>query len=216
MALKDFEAYINEGTLAKPPVFANYYFQEEVMGYSRYRLTPGHFYTFTMVNRVPNDFVPNVSEMFNKDQMEKYSVKRPYFDNRPVFLSLGNDGQGGEIILNLKMIPQNRRAQIIRKYLKTVQNQVTKFYRGEKLMPFNERLVPELIGPFLSVNTAFMSRLTGINLSFALNKYQREQMANIGLIDWEDVSKIEQIDYRNDPSIAVKTPVSILINEFGK
>lgn len=41
-------------------------------------------------------------------------------------------------------------------------------------------------------------------------------MANIGLIDWEDVSKIEQIDYRTDPMIAVKTPVAILLNEFGK
>jgi hypothetical protein len=41
-------------------------------------------------------------------------------------------------------------------------------------------------------------------------------MANIALIDWEDVSKIEQIDYRNDPTISVKTPVAVLLSEFGK
>ena len=41
-------------------------------------------------------------------------------------------------------------------------------------------------------------------------------MAYLGLIDWEDVSKIEKIDYRNDPTVAVKTPFALLLNEFGK
>ena len=216
MAKIDLDSYIDDGIAASPASFANYYFQEETVPYTRGRLVPGHFYAFNIVNRVPNDMVPNLSETRTPSQLATYNLKRPYFDNYPVCLSLGNDGNGGEIVLNMKMIPPKFRSIIIRRYLGAVRSRLNGFYRGDELMPFNERLKGELIGPFLTVNAAFMSKLTGINLSFGLNKYQREQMANIGLIDWEDVSKIEQIDYRTDPMIAVKTPVAILLNEFGK
>lgn len=216
MAYIDLISYIQEGIAADPPVAANYYFQEESQPYNRQSLVPGHFYTFTVVNRVPNDLVPNESETKSALTMEKYPVKRPYYDNRPVCLSLGNNGGGGEIVLNLKMIPPKFRSIIIRKYMSVIKDRLQGFYQEDELMPFIQRLRPDTIGPFLNVNAAFLSKLTGMNLSFALNKYQREQMANVGLIDWEDVSKIERIDYRTDPFIAVKTPVSILLNNFGK
>lgn len=219
MALIDLQSYIEDGIALEPPVYANYYFDQEKVAYTRSQLIPGHFYTFSVVNRVPNDLVPNLSEVRTPSQLKGYNLKRPYYDNRPVCLSLGNDGTGGEIVLNLKMIPPKLRSVIIRRYLSAVKGQLANFYQGNKIMPFNSRLTgstSSAISPFLSVNAAFLSRLTGINLSFGLNKYQREQMAGLGMIDWEDVSKIERIDYRNDPTIAVKTPVSILINEFGK
>ena len=219
MALIDLQSYIEDGIALEPPVYANYYFDQEKVAYTRSQLVPGHFYTFSVVNRVPNDLVPNLSEVRTPSQLKGYNLKRPYYDNRPVCLSLGNDGVGGEIVLNLKMIPPKLRSVIIRRYMSAVKGQLANFYQGDSLMPIRERLAGSngaSIGPFLSVNPAFLSRLTGINLSFGLNKYQREQMAGLGMIDWEDVSKIERIDYRNDPTIAVKTPVSILINEFGK
>lgn len=216
MAQIDLKSYIDDGIALDPPAYANYYFQEDSEPYTRARLIPGHFYTFGVVNRVPNDFVPNLSETQTPSQMVQYNHKKPYYDNRPVCLSLGNDGVGGEIILNLKMIPPKIRSVILRKYLGAVQNQIFQFYDGEELIPFTERLKRQAMSPFLTVNTAFLSALTSINLSFGLNKYQREQMANVKLIDWENVSMVERIDYRNDPTIAVKTPVAVLLNEFGK
>lgn len=219
MALKDLQSYIEDGIGLDPEIGSNYYFQQEKVPYGRAKLVPGHFYVFSVVNKVPNDMVPNLSETRTPAQLQTYNLKRPYYDNYPVCLSLGNDGTGGEIVLNLKAIPPKLRSLIIRKYLNAVKGQLYQFYHNEKIMPFNERLTGQnskIISPFLSVNPAFLSKLTGINLSFGLNKYQREQMAYLGLIDWEDVSKIENIDYRNDPMVAVKTPFALLINEFGK
>jgi hypothetical protein len=215
MAYIDLDSYITDGIVAETSNYANYYFQQEGIAYSRFRLIPGHFYSFNVVNALPNDVVPNLSETMSQNDLKQYSIKRPYYDNAPVCLSLG--GQDGEIILNLKMIPPKLRSVIIRRYLGAVRERLKLFYDdSDNLMPFESRLADRLIGPFLTVNPAFMSKLTGINLSFALNKYQRENMANIALIDWEDVSKIEQIDYRNDPTISVKTPVAVLLSEFGK
>ncbi len=215
MAYIDLDSYITDGTVAESSHYANYYFQEEGQPFNRFRLIPGHFYSFNVVNALPNDVVPNLSETFNPESLKQYSVKRPYYDNYPVCLSLG--GADGEIVLNLKMIPPKLRSVIIRRYLGAVRERLKLFYgNDDKLIPFESRLNERTIGPFLTVNPAFMSKLTGINLSFALNKYQRENMANIALIDWEDVSKIEQIDYRNDPTISVKTPVAVLLSEFGK
>jgi len=215
MAYIDLDSYITDGTIAESSHYANYYFQEEGKPFNRFKLIPGHFYSFNVVNALPNDVVPNLSETFSPKSLNQYQVKRPYYDNSPVCLSLG--GSDGEIILNLKMIPPKLRSVIIRRYLRTVQERLKLFYGNDgQLIPFENRLNEKTIGPFLTVNPAFMSKLTGINLSFALNKYQRENMANISLIDWEDVSKIEQIDYRNDPTIAVKTPVAVLLSEFGK
>jgi hypothetical protein len=216
MALIDFKSYVEDGIAQDPPVYANYHFQQEKKPYTMASLIPGHFYAFNVVNRVPNDMVPNLSETRTPAQIQKYSLKRPYFDNSPVCLSLGNDGGGGEIVLNFKVIPPKFRTVILRRYLGAIQDRVAQFYNDDELIPFNQRMKGELIGPFLSVNVAFLSKLTGINLSFGLNKYQREQMANLGLIDWEDVSKIERIDYRTDPTVSVKTPLALLLNEFGK
>lgn len=215
MAYIDLHSYITDGVVAESSQYANYYFQEEGVPFSRFRLIPGHFYSFNVINALPNDVVPNLSESMSPVSLKQYPVKRPYYDNYPVCLSLG--GPDGEVVLNLKMIPPKLRSVIIRRYLGAVQERLKLFYgNDDTLMPFEQRLNERVIGPFLTVNAAFMSKLTGINLSFALNKYQRENMANIALIDWEDVSKIEQIDYRTDPMISVKTPVAVLLSEFGK
>jgi hypothetical protein len=215
MAYTDLQAYITEGTVAESKYYANYYFQEEGKPFSRPKLIPGHFYSFSVVNRLANDMVPNLSETMTAKSLEQYAIKKPYYDNRPVCLSLGGDG--GEIILDFKMVPPKLRSVIIRKYMNVVKERLKLFYgQDDNLIQFESRLQPELIGPFLSITPAFMFKLTGIDLSFALNKYQRENMTNIALIDWEDVSKIEQIDYRNDPTISVKTPVAVLLEQFGK
>jgi hypothetical protein len=219
MALIDLQSYIEEGITQDPPVYANYYFQQEKVSYTLAKLIPGHFYSFAVVNRVPNDMVPNLSETRTPAQLKQYNLQRPYYDNRPVVLSLGNDGNGGEIVLNLKIIPPKLRSVIIRRYLGVVKDRLPNFYENGEPVPIRERLAGpnrNSIAPFFSVTAPFLSKLTGINLSFGLNKYQREQMADVGLIDWNDVSKIELIDYRNDPTIAVKTPVAVLLNEFGK
>lgn len=219
MAFIDLQSYIEEGISQDPPVYANYYFPTERKPYTMAKLIPGHFYAFSVVNRVPNDMVPNLSETRSPAQLKTYNLKRPYYDNSPVCLSLGNDGTGGEIVLNLKVIPPKMRSIIIRRYLGAVKDRLPLFYQDSELMPMRQRLAQDggkSIQPFLGVNVAFLSKLTGINLSFGLNKYQREQMAYLGLIDWEDVSKIEKIDYRNDPTVAVKTPFALLLNEFGK
>jgi hypothetical protein len=215
MAYSDLQAYINDGIVAESNYYANYYFQEEGQAYSRFKLIPGHFYSFSVVNRLANDMVPNLSETKTPKSLEQYLIKKPYYDNRPVCLSLG--GEDGEIILDLKMIPQKIRSVIIRRYLTVIKDRLKLFYeQTDTIIPFEKRLVSNLIGPFLSINPAFMFRLTGFDLSFALNKYQRENMTNLVLIDWEDVSKIEQIDYRNDPTISVKTPIASLLEQFGK
>lgn len=215
MAYIDLQSYIDDGIVAESNYYANYYFQEEGQPYSRFRLIPGHFYSFSVVNKLPNDVVPNLSETKTPKSLEQYPIKKPYYDNRPVCLSLG--GEGGEIILDLKMIPPKIRSVIIRRYMNAVKDRLKMFYGpNEQIIPFSSRLEPGMIGPFLSIDPAFMFRLTGIDLSFALNKYQRENMSNLVLIDWEDVSKIEQIDYRNDPTIAVKTPIPVLLEQFGK
>jgi hypothetical protein len=54
MAYIDLDSYITDGIVAETSNYANYYFQQEGIAYSRFRLIPGHFYSFNVVKAVPN------------------------------------------------------------------------------------------------------------------------------------------------------------------
>ena len=90
MALIDFKSYIEEGIAQDPPVYANYYFQQERKPYTMANLIPGHFYAFNVVNRVPNDMVPNLSETRTPAQIKKYNLKRPYLASKVSILAIAS------------------------------------------------------------------------------------------------------------------------------
>jgi hypothetical protein len=82
------------------------------------------------------------------------------------------------------------------------------FKEGE-LLPIRQR--PSL-NSFLSVNLGFIKQVSGLDdLKFNLlvNKYNREQMRNLTLIDWDTVPNLHLANYSTDRLISTRSSFSL-------
>lgn len=187
-------------------------------GGDRVILVPGHFYTFMELNPVGPDDVPTVDEyeMISNPStrdlalISKYKkTKKPYYDNRPIFLALSQDGFG----LNIKIMSQLLRKKFIRTYLMRIQSQIEKCYIDGNLLDFRKRLAMRELSPLFSVNLDFIRNISGlpdIKFNLLVNKYNRENMRYLTLIDWDDVSKLHLPNYSTDRTIASRSNFSLL------
>jgi hypothetical protein len=180
-------------------------------------LMPGHFYTHLELEPIGPDQVPTWDEyemMKNPSTredslIEKYpKVKKPFYDNRPIFLALSTDGFG----LNIKLMSQPLRKKFIRMYLKQVATLLDRCYSDGTLIDIEKRLRMSELSPFYRVNLDFIKAVSGlpdIKFNLLVNKYNREKMRNLSLIDWNDVPKLHLANYSTDKMISARSSFSL-------
>lgn len=168
-------------------------------------LIPGHFYTFVQMNPRGNDQLPSLDDWTTGT----VNVK-PYFDNWPIFLALDQYGLG----LNIKLIPQPRRRLFIQNYVSLILPVLANLLEENgDLMPFEKRLRQPEIRPFASINRGrvkdtFLNQLSDRKFDFLVDKYKRDEMRFLKLIDWPHVPRIGEVNYSADPAIATRSPIS--------
>ncbi len=191
-----------------------YYFDDDCIPYAYYRLIPGYIYTFVSPNVVQEDDIPSLDEY---QTSETKSVK-PYFDRRPIILSLGQEGPM-EVGLNLKLMPLSVRHWFLSKYYKILANLIDKsqdengeFIEFKDRMKLSENLVLK------NINRNFINQVgeqNNINFKFLVDKYTRGEMSNkLAIIDWEQAIKLPKLSYVNDGSVVTKTPISYFLKKF--
>ena len=145
----------------------------------------GHVYTFKSISQI--GVTLSVDEWFEKS-------KSDYLDKQPIFISLGQEGPM-EIGLNLKVMPTRLTEELVRSYLKVITPMLDKIVDSDgKFIDFAERV--KLAANYsLSglVNRNFFSKY-----EYFIDKYRREDMSYLTLIDWQDVPKLTKINYSNN------------------
>lgn len=191
---------VNDFTMGTP----NYRFADE--GVQVRYLVPGHFYTFIQMNQRGDDQLPSLD-----DYTAGLSLgRKPYFDNWPVFLALDQYGLG----LNVKLIPSLARRIFLRTYLRSILPLLEKLTndRGE-FQDLETRLKSPLVNPFGTVNRSWikeriLGQLPSIKYEFLIDKYNREEMRYLKLIDWPHVPKIGEVNYSTDKAVATRSFIS--------
>lgn len=191
----------------------NYRFEAEGILVNHPRLLPAHVYTFVALKPRGNDSVSSLDDY----QSGVAKGLKPYYDNRPIFISLGQEGPM-EVGLNLKLIPPLVRKRFIRLYLKRLMPALGRLTdENSKFQPLDSRIrLPEM-APLLGVNRNFIrqaSNFSDLNLEFLVDKYRREEMRFLRIIDWPHVPKLAQVNYSQDPTIATRTPISYYLTKF--
>lgn len=182
-----------------------------------YSLLPGHFYTHLEIKPTLSDSVPTYDEyeiMKNPSYRDlnlslKYNIRKPYYDNLPIYLALSADG----LVFNIKILHPKLRKYFIRSYLSLFHNQIGKCYNSTgELLSLHDRISSEIINPFLTVNINTIKALLrpiDFKLGLAITKYNRENMGYLTLIDWNDVPKLAIPDYSTDKMIACRSSFSL-------
>lgn len=214
MVIKDLKQFVNLGTLAEDSRAGTpYYFDEERIPINYSRLVPGYFYTFTSIRSVNETEIPSLDHY----QTTSKAVK-PYFDRKPIILSLGQEGPM-EVGLNLKLMPVVFRKWFLRKYLNFVMPTLEKLIdQSEEFVGLNARMKMQQSSPFYQINRNFAKLATeqsGFNVEFLVDKYTRSEMGNpLSLIDWQFVPSLCLFEYRADGSIMSNTPISYFWQKF--
>lgn len=170
-------------------------------------LVPGHFYTFIAKTIRGNDGLPSVDDYVTGQN----KGGKPYIDNRPIFISLGNSGpiQFG---LNVKLMPQLLRRKFIQTYLKRILPVLSNLVdESGEFIEYSKRIRQPEMNPFGSINKEFImaiSPYSGIKFEFLVDKYNREEMRYLSLIDWKHVPKIGEVNYSTDPAISTRSRIS--------
>lgn len=194
----------------------NHVFMNTTRGGDRTILIPGHFYTHLELEPIGPDQVPTWDEyellkypsVKDAALAAKYRVKKPYYDNRPIFLALSPDGLG----LNVKLMSQPLRKMFIRTYLNRMSVPLANCFEDGNLMEFNKRIRERTVAPFFMVDTTFVKTVLGmpdIKFNLLVNKYNREKMRNLTLIDWDTVPNLHLANYSTDKTISARSSFSL-------
>lgn len=194
----------------------NHVFMNMNRGGDRTILIPGHFYTHMELEPIGPDQVPTWDEyellrypsVKDAALAAKYRVKKPYYDNRPIFLALSPDGLG----LNVKLMSQPLRKMFIRTYLNRMSVPLVNCFEDGNLMEFNKRIRERTVAPFFMVDTTFVKTVLGmpdIKFNLLVNKYNREKMRNLTLIDWDTVPNLHLANYSTDKTISARSSFSL-------
>jgi hypothetical protein len=192
-----------------------YYFDRERLPVNYTRLVPGYIYSFNSTVPVGEDSIPSLDDY----QSGQSHGKKPYYDNRPIFLSLGQEGPM-EVGFNLKLMPIQLRKWFLQKYLKQMFPLLEKLVEPSgNFIELNKRMRMQVNSPFYRLNRGFIgavSEQSGLKLGFLIDKYTRGEIGNpLALIDWDDVPKLSTTNYVNDGSIVSKTPIAYFLTKFS-
>lgn len=191
-----------------------YYFDDDCIPFAYYRLVPGYIYTFVSSKVVEEDSLPSLDEY----QTSPTKSVKPYFDRRPIILSLGQEGPM-EVGLNLKLMPLSVRHWFLSKYYKILSNLIEKSEDEDgKFIDFRERMKLSENSMLKNINRNFITQIgeqNNINFKFLVDKYTRGEMSNkLAIIDWEQAVKLPKLSYVTDGSVLTKTPISYFLTKF--
>lgn len=218
MKIKVIKDFVDTGEIAP---FSNegtaYYFDDDRVQVNYARLIPGYFYTFVSISSYSEDDLPSLDE-YQVGLLDGRKPKKPYFDRRPIILSLGQEGPM-EVGLNMKLMPFNLRKWFLQRYLKHIFPILLKLTDDTgDLAHVNNRIRMQESAPLYSINRSFVksaSEQTGLKLEFLVDKYTRGEMGNpLALIDWDQIIKMGRCNYMQDKSIVSKTPISYFLTKF--
>jgi hypothetical protein len=85
-------------------------------------------------------------------------------------------------------------------------------FEDGNLMEFNKRIRERAVAPFFTVDTTFIKTLLGmpdIKFNLLVNKYNREKMRNLTLIDWDTVPNLHLANYSTDRTISARSSFSL-------
>lgn len=145
----------------------------------------GHVYTFKSISQI--GVTLSVDEWFEKS-------KSDYLDKQPIFISLGQEGPM-EIGLNLKVMPTRLTEELVRSYLKVITPMLDKIVdlKGNFIGLADRVKRPATYSLSRLVNRDFFSKY-----EYFIDKYRREDMSYLTLIDWPAVPMLTKINYSNN------------------
>ena len=210
------QAFYRSGTLPDFSPNPNHDFMRLDRGGERTILLPGHIYSHLELQPIGPDQVPTWDEyeilknpsMRDLSLISKYKITKPYYDNRPIFLAIDQNGLG----INLKVMSPVLRRKFLMMYLRVMEPSIQRCYSDGKLSSFSERIQNGVLGPFLGVNLSLIKSIIGMpefKLNLLVNKYNREKMRNLTLVDWDDIPKLAMVNYSTDRMISTRSNFSL-------
>jgi hypothetical protein len=200
------KSYIKRVGKAPKGVPISYYFQEESKAWTFPSLLKGHIFTFDYYEKVDESNIPPLSDYVDAEKRKQYSITRPYFDSKPIGIALGSlDGSGDEYILNLKPMPTVMKANVLEVLFKGAIPVIEKYGLDPKdleLKPLTKRVADfNYIRPFAELKAHVFSNYLGEGIYFWVNKYKKEWIRNVKLIDFDVLEKISLSNYNYDKFI---------------
>jgi len=189
------------------------YFQDVSQPYTLNFLLPGHVYTFEFVGDIDSQEIVPISDYLKSDATKKaeksaglrvpdYMITKPYYDLRPIALSIENLGDSGsEYVLNLKCMPVSERIRVLEVLYRGVVPNVLKNGLNEEkeLLPFQQRLNNgSYTRPFVGFQMRNLTDYLGTGIYFWVNKYDKNRMKNVRLIDFDHLDRLGGLQYMND------------------
>lgn len=164
-------------------------------------LLPGHMFSLNIdlpfvVNE--GNLPLNRYEYQNQKDDRFFLAKEPYYDEEPIGLNLRLESNEYVSILNFKVIPPNYRYFILEKYYQLAKTAIRVGYEedlSKEKMELRDRIRENnYMVPFLGVTKTLMENVTGIDLSFAINKYNISTIRNAKLLDWDSLPDIAKMN----------------------
>lgn len=188
MQLAKLKEFIKDGQIPEfSSAGANNYLEGEagVIPVDHRTCISGHIYTFKSISQI--GVTLSVDEWFEKSKSE-------YLDKQPIFISLGQEGPM-EIGLNLKVMPTRLTEELVRSYLKIITPMLDKIVDSDgNFIDLADRIkLPANHSLSRLVNRNFFSKY-----EYWIDKYRREDMSYLTLIDWPAVPKLTKVSYSNN------------------
>ena len=186
MQLAKLKEFIKDGQIPEFSSFgANNYLEDVSIPVDHRTCISGHIYTFKSISQI--GVTLSVDEWFEKSKSE-------YLDKQPIFISLGQEGPM-EIGLNLKVMPTRLTEELVRSYLKVITPMLDKIVDSDgNFIALADRIkLPANHSLSRLVNRNFFSKY-----EYWIDKYRREDMSYLTLIDWPDVPKLTKVSYSNN------------------
>ena len=187
MQLAKLKKFIKDGQISDfSSAGANNYLEDVSIAVDHRPCLRGHVYTFKSISQIGKTV--SVDEWFETNKSE-------YLDNRPIFISLGQDAGPTEIGLNLKVMPTRLTEELVRSYLKVITPMLDKIVDSDGNFIDLAARVKLAANYSLSrlVNRDFFSKY-----EYFIDKYRREDMSYLTLIDWPAVPMLTKINYSNN------------------
>ena len=186
MQLAKLKEFIKDGQIPEFSAFgANNYLEDVSIPVDHRTCLSGHVYTFKSISQI--GVTLSVDEWFE-------TSKSNYLDKQPIFISLGQEGPM-EIGLNLKVMPTRLTEEVVRSYLKVITPMLDKIVDSDKnFIGLADRVkLPATYSLSRLVNRDFFSKY-----EYFIDKYRREDMSYLTLIDWPAVPMLTKINYSNN------------------
>lgn len=201
----------------------NYYFLENSEPYQLPYLIPAHVYTFEYLDNVDQHAITTIDDYLISNNIDQpggidratrkeltteidskgYQISRPYYDTRPIGLSLGGfNDPGSEYILNIKCSPLAERNRILEILFRGIVPNMLRngINESNEPLPFMKRINNQgYTQPFVSFQMKNLTDYLGSGIYFWVNKYNKERMRNVRLIDFDQLPKLGFLEYSSDP-----------------